>query len=382
MGFFDFLKKQKIAEEKEKVGFDELESWLKDKTRQNAEKEKELSDWIKQRTYQLVKEMDIRLECLKDLELTKRKAEDKIQVIVKENLNNYVALLEKLSGNLKNLEGDKHDVLIGRINFLFSDFEKKSFMNFQKASFYFEKELGNIKRGMSLFFKDLRSLLESNKALIDNLKIISAVSSKFDELKGSDILNSKIDSQIQEIEQKKEDLKNKIEYIEKDMKKMAESSEYSEKISKRQEAEKIKDALKQDILKLKEEVNMKSLARTFHENEKKMRIIRDYNNDFYKAFENDLGLSLITLLDEGRKEHIRRKIAEIQRKKEEISGILLEKDEIESLKADMGGIKNKIEILDKEKADCMKRAQKLEEKKQELIGIIKSDLAKINVEII
>jgi len=380
MGFFDFLKKKRIAEEKEKVEFDELESWLKNKTRQNTEKEKELSDWIKQRTSQFVKETDIKLKSLKNLELTKKKAEDKIHVIVKENLNNYVALLEKLLSNLKNLDSNTHGILIGRINFLFANFEKESFMNFQKASFYFEKELANIKRGMGIFFNDLRSLIESNKSLIDNLKIISAASSKFDELKDNDGLNSQINFQIQGIEQKKADLKNKLESIEKDMKKTAESREYSEKISKREEAEKTRDALKQDILKMKEEVDMKSLARTFHGNEKKMKIIRDYNNDFYSAFENDPE-SIITLLDENKKAHISKKIAEIQRKKEEIAEILSEKDEIESLKADMEKIKDEVEILNKEESDCIKRIQKLVEKKQELLEMIKSGLAKINVEV-
>lgn len=382
MGLFDFLKKKKVIEEKEKVRLDELESWLKDKTKQNTEKEKELSDWIKQRTSQFVKEAEIQLESIKNLDLTKKKAEDKIQVIVKENLNNYISLLERLLSNLKNLEGNSHRILIDRINILFADFEKKSFMNFQKASFYFEKDLGAIKRGMGLFFKDLRSLLETNKSLIDNLKIISAASSKFDEIKGNDILSSQINIQIKEIEQKKADLENKLGYIEKDIKKTAESREYSEKISKRQEAEKTKYGLKQEILKIKEEVNLKSLAKTFHGNEKKMKIIRDYNNDFYSAFENDKGLSLITLLDEGRKEHISKNIAEIQRKNKEIAGILSEKDEIESLKADIEGIKNGLEILNKEKSDCMKRAQKLDEKNQEIMGIIKSELAKINIEII
>jgi hypothetical protein len=376
MGFFDFLKTK--GEEKERVKLDELESWLKAKNKQNAEKEKELSEWIKQRTSQFVNELKSEIETMKNANLLKRDAKDKIEFIVKENMNHYISLLERLSDNLKSLDEKNLDLSIKKINFIFADFEKKSFMNFQKASFYFEKEIGDAKKSMSLFFRDLREILERNKSLIDLSRILSLLSSKLDKLKEHSNLNSQINRQIQEIERRKSDLKDRIESTEKNMQEIRESKEYAEKIKKREEAEKKKAGIRQEILKLKEEVDLKALARTFHENEKKMKIIREYNNDFYGAFENDGGLGLISLVDESRKVNISKKIEEIQGKKEEI--IIPEKDEIGSLKEEKEKLGKEIEYLDNEKSGVLKKIQKLEEEKRELINTLKSELAKINVE--
>jgi len=380
MGFFDFLKREK-HEENEKITFEELEDWLKNKKKSNENKEKELLNLMKQRISHLTKEFEEEIAILKNLNLEEKKVEDRVKFIVKENLNSYILLLSKLVESLKKLDEKTSDAFIERINFIFADFGKKSFRNFQKATFLIGKEFEDVKKSMGNFFGDLKNIFENNKSFIENSKAVSFLLSKYNEAENIEKIRLNIHDKIKKIEQKIADLENKIKSAEKDIKKITESREYSEKIKKKEEVEKKKNELKQDIIKLKEAIDMKALARTFHESEKKMKIIKEYNKDFYGAFENDGGLSLLHLIDDNKKKYLNEMITDIQRKKEEIAKTPSEKDEIESLKTEIEKIGAEIKNLDKEKLDGLKRSQKLEEKKKELLEMIKVELAKIKIEI-
>jgi len=380
MGFFDFLKRKEERIEGEKVRIDKLEIWLQNKQKSNEEKERALLSLIKQKISDLTKELEEDIAALKNLDWDKKKAEERVILIVKENLNNYILLLSKLNDNLKNLDEKTFNDFIGRINFIFADFEKRSFINFQKATFLIGKEFEDVKKSMGNFFRDLKEILENNKNFIETLKPVSFLLSEYSKRENIEKIKSNIHDKIKKIEQNTADLEDKSESVEKDIKKIIESKEYSEKIRQKEDAGKKQNALKQDVIKLKEFIDLKSLARTFHESEKKMRIIREYSDDFYGTFENDGGVSLINLADDTKKKYLNERLAEIQGKKQEIEAFS-EKDETIPLKAEMERIRAEIEFLSKEKSDSLKRIKRLEEEKQELWEMIKQKLAEIKVEI-
>jgi len=380
MGFFDFLKRKEENIEVENVRLDKLEIWLQNKQKSNEEKEKALLNLTKQKISDLTKELEQELDALKNIDWDKKKAEERIMLVVRENLNNYIILLSKLNDSLKNLDEKTYHAFIGRLNFIFADFGKRSFINSQKATFLIGKEVEDVKESINSFFRGLKEILENNKNFIETSKAVSFLFSEYNQTGSIEKIKSDIYDKIKKIEQKKADLEGKIESIEKDIKKIIESREYSEKIMRKEEFEKKQNALKQYILKLKEFIDLKSLARTFHESEKKMKIIREYGDDFYGAFENDECKSLINLVESTKKKHLNEMLAEIHGKKQEIEAFS-EKDETAPLNAEIEKIKDEIESLGKEKSDNLKRIQRLEEKKQELLERIKQKLAEINVKV-
>jgi len=380
MGFFDFLRKKQV-EEKEQIKFEELENWLKNKQKSNEDREKELLSLMKQRISEFVVELEKGIAVLKNINLEEKRAEDRARFIVKENLDNYIFLLSKLAGSLKHLDEKTYGAFIERINSLFVDFEKKSFVNFQKATFLIGKEFEDIKKSMGNFFKDLKNIFENNKNLIENSKAVSFLLSKYNETGSIEKIKSNIHDAIKKTEQKKADLENQIKITEKNIEQMTKSEEYANQLKKREEVKKKKSGLKQDILTLKEFIDLKSLARAFHENEKKMKIVRRYNEAFDDIFETD-GADLLNLIEEPKRKQLIEKINEIKRKQDELVKFFAEKDETEPLKAEIEKIRAEIEAFDEEKADGLKRIQKLDEKKKEFIAVIKAEIAKLKVEIV
>ena len=381
MGFFDFLKRKEEIVEEEKVKPDNLGAWLQSRQKSNEEKEKALLDQIKQKIAYLTKDIGHEIDALKNIDWEKKKAEERIVLIVKENLNNYIILLSKLNENLNSLDEKSCYAFIGKLNFIFADFERRSFMSLQKATFLIGKEFEDVKESIKNFFRELKEILESNKNLIETSKIISFLASEYSQTENIEKTNSGIHERIGQIEHKRAGLENKADSIEKDIKRITESGEYSEKVRRNEEIKQKQNALRQDILELKNFIDLKSLAKAFHESEKKMKVIKEYSNDFYNAFENDRCRSLMDFIANAKKKQIDEMLAGIQEKKQEIEASKEEKDETVHLRAEIERIKDEIEALNKEKSDSMKRIQRSEEKKQEILESIKKKLAEIKVRV-
>jgi hypothetical protein len=133
------------------------------------------------------------------------------------------------------------------------------------------------------------------------------------------------------------------------------------------------------IIELKGLIDFKSLAKTFHENEKKMKVIKSYVHDFSQILENDA--DLITLLDKAKKGLIKERIAEINQMKAEIQGILGKKDRLEELKSEIARTENDLKIIDSEKMKERNRIEKLDDNLKAQKNAIREILARINVEL-
>ena len=384
MGFFDFLKRKKEKiEENDKVKFEELESWIQGKIKKNWQREEELLSLVKQRISLLVTEFGDELRILKSMDLRNKKAEDKIKFLVNENLNSYIAFLSGLRDNLNDLDKSQKTLesFMARMNFVFYDFNKKSFTSYEKATFLIGDELSKVRESIRVFLNDLNGILENDKSIVQNSKIFNLVLSKLSEVKENETSKAEIEENIRKVEQKLAEAENKAKEIEKNIEKTMNSEEYAQRVRKRAEIELKTKEIKNDMIKLKESFDFKGLAKALYGDEKKMRILKDYELNFYEYLEADNLSNLLSLIEESKKNILIKQVTDIINRKKEL-GVIDNKDETSPLKGDLEMANSARDALLREKSNELKRIQKLAEQKKEIIDMIRSELAKMKVELI
>ena len=177
---------------------------------------------IQVRISQLIQELEEKISTLKKINVDKKKIEEKIKIIVRENLDNYIYYLDELIDKLKKMnEFDKE--IVEKINSIFSDFEKRSKMSYEKATFLIGKELGDIKESIRAFFKDLENILKDNKDLIDKSKIISSTKTNIEKFSNVNGIKLEIEKAIDEYDKKIRNLDNNIKIKEEDIEKIKKS---------------------------------------------------------------------------------------------------------------------------------------------------------------
>lgn len=381
MGFWDFFRKNKDKEEikVEKISIAELKPWLLAKKRQIEKQEEDFLKLALQRIYQLIQELEQELAILKKINVDEKKAEEKLKLIVKENLNNYIDYLERLVSRLREINKEKE--IIEKINSIFSDFKKRSSISFEKATFLIGKELENVKESIGNFFRDLEKILEENKELIDRSKIISSVEKKIEKLNEIEKIRCEIEKLINEHNNKINSLKDGIKTKEEEIENIKKSERFLAESKKKEELEKKKEELEKEIYKLRETIDFKSLANFFHSFQKEMDIIKAYKENFKNAFQKNWGEDILSLLKEAKLQNINmlNKIEEIIEKKKEIESTIIDRSELEDLETEIRKIKSEIQVLNSKKFTEEKKHENLDRNLNEVIGAIREDLIKINV---
>jgi hypothetical protein len=407
MGFIDFLKKlieknriEESERETENVAFDEVGDWVENKEKEIKDKEKEVFVLIKDRAALFVKGLDEKVRVLENIDIESKKVEERIKLIVRGNLNKYIDHVKSLIENIDNLKekekeekeekpGEKEEKeeklekFIIRINKIFSDFDKKSYMSYQKATFLIGKEMGDIKKGIIDFSKYLTKTFDKNKDIIDSSKIISFIKLKLKQIDVNNKTIDRADERIKFLDKKTKDINEKIKKILEEIEKIKRSESYVENLKKQEEIKSDEKELEREIYKLKEMIDFKILGNIFHVDGKKMNIIKSHKEGFQTAFQKDGGVNILRLLDEAElnNEAISAKIKQLNDKKEEIikNKATIKKNEIEDLLAEIKNIKLEIEKLNNEKAKELKRCERLKISREKIINSIKQELAKINV---
>src|SRR3989338_6168354 len=180
MGFMNFFKnltgKSKTEEKKpEKISFEEIESWIEKKRKELSMQEHGILGTVQEQISETIKSLKNGLYALQKTDIDSKKAEDKIKLIVKENLGNYVHYTEDFIKELENLKEPEFEKFIEKINKIFADFDKKSYLSYQKVTFIIGKEMANIKKEIIGLSKYLEKTFAENKSIIDFFKTISFV---------------------------------------------------------------------------------------------------------------------------------------------------------------------------------------------------------------
>ncbi len=388
MGFWDIFRKKIEEAEIEKVKFNELQPWLRDKKEEIEKQEQEFLKAVEQRISQLIPDLKEKISVLKKIDVDGKKAEEKIKLIVKENLDNYTnyvdELVDKLNEITKAVKIKTGKKIVEKINSVFSDFKKRSSLSYEKATFLIGKEIGDIKEAIGIFFRDLENILKENKLLIDKSKIISEIETKIEKFFELEKIKSEIEKTINNYDKKINNLTNNIKIKEEEIEKIKKSEKFLEQNRKREEIEEKKQDLEKQINKLREVIDFKALANFYHSFEKEMAIIKEYKENFKQAFQKTKGNDLVLLLKESKLPHLEilNKMQEITEKEKEISSVIIEKTGIEILEDETKKIKSEIEILVSKKLTEEKRYKKLESSLSEISSLIKQELTKINVEVL
>jgi len=377
MGFLDFLKNifktEEVEKEIQKVTFSELDEYINNKKIENNEKKQIFLRQITTKIKELIENLSEKSEALKEININDKKAEERVKFIVKENLEKYKHYLKKLIENLKELTEDN---LITNLNNIFNDFEKKSHISYEKATFLIGKELGQTRDAIVNFSISLQKIIKENKPLIDESKQIAEIEKKFKELNESNKTETSQKNKVNEIHQKIQDSNDKLRNIHENIEDLKQNKEYQdEKQQEKQIAEK-NDLVEIEIFQLKELINFKELANICHSSEKDMETIKKYKSNFQKAYLENKD-KIINLLEESKLQspEMYKKINTISRKHEEIDELKKNMPQEQTKKMlNFESGKRNTELILKELKDSFEKEEKKLAKLSESLDKLKNEL--------
>ncbi len=386
--FKKIIGKHKDSEPKkelEKVAFDEIGDLVRNRRKEIKDREDELFVSIKNKVSIAVDEFNETVKVLENVDLESEKVEDKIKLIVSGNLKSYIKQLKNLIENLDTLEYENLEKFFAVINQMFSNFDKRTHLSYQKITFLIGKEMADFKKCMLDFSKYLTKVFDENKDIIASSKSISFIELKLkqiedveESMKGVDERKSSLNREIKNIKKTYKEIMEEIEEIKK-------SEVHIKNLKKNEEIKSAEKELERDIYKLNQLVDLKALANVFHGSEKKWNLIKAHKEDFYASFKEDNGAGILSLLDEAElnNETILTKIKQINDIKDRITELkeTTGKDESKNLLSKTEEMNSEIENLNNENSKELKRCQSLKTKREEIINSIKQELAKINVSV-
>jgi hypothetical protein len=169
MGLKDFLRKlaqglksKDKGPDKEKVALSDIESWIEKKAKVIKAKEKETLALIQEKVELLEGELKEKINAAKSFDINLKKEDDKIKSAVEEGRKKYLETVEDLITSLNNLNKDKLEKAIADAERIFSDFNKKSGMSYERATILIGKEMSEIKESLKAFSRSLIKIFDEN----------------------------------------------------------------------------------------------------------------------------------------------------------------------------------------------------------------------------
>lgn len=305
-----------------------------------------------------------KLEILEQVDVDSKNVEQRAKLIVKENLENYVSLYKKLFQDLESIGTTSLDSFLKEADKALKEFESKSYTNFQKASFLFEKKIKDANSKVVEISNFLKQVSKENSSLIEKSRAFSVVNSKLQEIKD---LKKKLEdskSGIDSIEGKLEQKKEETDKISKDLEKVKVNDAYKRNESREEKASRIKEEINSDLKGLKESIDFKSLGNAFHKDENKIQAVKAHKENFFSRFREDKGDSLEMLLGSLNRSDLVSKIESIRNKMKEVHEIekSFEDSGYESLNSSKDRLDSEVESLKAEKSKENKNYERLSEK--------------------
>jgi hypothetical protein len=382
MKFINWFKKKEIKKQ-QKISLNQLQDWILKQELEIKRKEEKIFLNIKEESNLFIKEINLNISDLKNIDFEKKDANDRVKGLVKQNLKKYIEFVEKLKENINKIDYNNFEEVISNINNNFINFEKKSLINYQRASFLIRKELIDIRKNIVNFSKELTEIFNKNKNIVSEIKIINQIKQKYNENKDFEKTINEINERIKLLNERKEMLEESSIKKNKTIDENKIDKEYLENLKKINEKKILKEELKENIQKLKQNIDFKNLSNIYHVNETKMEIIKNYKENFELNYLNQNGKNIIGLLEESKLNtpninEIVNKINSILKEinkielivKEDINKILL--NEINKIEEEIKNIKDEIKIE-------LNKIDKVEQYREETLKTIKEKLNRLNL---
>ena len=136
-----FRKKQKPKIELEKVNFNEIEDWLENKKNKLIKKEEEIFIIIKKRANISTSNISGKIKNLEAIDIESKKVEERAKIIVRQSLDKYLSFVEVFTKELTETKRERLSNFIEDTNQIFSDFDKRSYIFYQRANYLIGDEL-------------------------------------------------------------------------------------------------------------------------------------------------------------------------------------------------------------------------------------------------
>lgn len=391
MGIIDTIKnifKQEEKPEPIQIEFSNLPNFIQNKEQENQTKNQDFLNSINQLIQTLTENLGPQINILENLDISEKKTEERVKLIVKQNLDNYINHLNKLIKDFEETKEHNPESMINKINQIFNNFEKNSAMSYQKATFIVGKEIGDITNTLANFSKNFQTILKENKNLISTSQTLNIVKDELHNFKEQEKTKEEINNKMKNINREIEELKSQQKSLNNRIKNIKESEEYKTETNNNQTLENQKKHLQNKILELKQLIDFKSLASYCHSNEREMEIIKRHKENFIEEFQKDDNI-IFNLLNQAKlsKPEIEEKAEDITKMQSQIK----ESDqnlELKSLtditikESEITKIKGDIEVLLNQLNKDNKRIEKIQIVLNDIKEEIKQIMHKIRVEII
>ena len=373
MGILDFFRRKtpEPEVEPEEIAFDEIEVWLNCKVKELREKEKGVFDLIDEKVELFVSDIDVKLKVLEGIDVEVKKVEERAKRIVRQGLDKYISYVHVFVRELKEVERKSLESFIGEVNNIFSDFDKHSYIFYQRATFLIGDEIAAVKEKINHLSKYFTKLFKESDKIINSLKLVSSVRLNLVKIGELNDAVDKINLEVKVFDEKVKDKEMKVKDITQEIEKVKISKDYLDNLKLVGKIKLVEKQLSDDVLVLKGLVDFKVLSNVFHSHEKKMRLIKSYKENFRESLAKDGGEGILRLIGEAEldSDGVRRKIKDINDLKEKIvedKKLILE-DAVIGLSSELDKIEKEIENLKIEKVKHVKRGEGVLGNKVEIV---------------
>lgn len=390
MGLFSFLRKtNKDAREtehvKDQITFSGIEDFINAKSYEIKIKEDSEIFLIREKIKLFVNELNEKIIFVKNFDVEAKKADDRIKYATNEGRKKYIEFLEKFIGALENAEKDTLEKNIEEINNAFLHFNENSRTSYERATLLIGKEMASIKDTIKKFSRELVEIFEENKNIVSTSRKISFIRERVHQIEEMNKtfaeINSEIDSFPNEIHNKEEDSRKLSEKI----KNITRSREYIENIERERILHELENEPEKEIQELRQLIDFKALASFFHIFEDKMKLVKDYRDNFAEEFRRDKGIGLLNLLNESKlnNESIYSKMNQVIALEGKIKRLKgeIKPDETKALSSELERISAEIKNLINEKDWAEKRRENLKTDYNEIVKSIEDELSTMGMKL-
>jgi len=311
---------------------------------------------------------------LTKIDISERKEMEKIKIIVMDNLKQYLSQLEKLRIELKEAENENPSTYSNQIHQIFLSFDKNSKTCLDKSTILIGKEFEPVKNSIKEFSKSYNEIILSHKDAIETEPVLIELKNLLN--KKTELIKIKQDSENQSknITEKIKVFGKNITEKEKNIENIKKGQEYLNFLEDKEKIKKDKNNLNQKIMELKEKIDIKLLAKYFHNDAKKSKIISNYTDNFISSLENDKGMQIINLIKETKPElNIEEELKKLKLKNESLKESKESEVEVELRLAEeeLANLKNKTKDYEEELKKEERKIEKFNEKTEMIENEVK-----------
>lgn len=366
------------------IPIDKLQLWLQTKKNEINGREKQIFSLINQRSNEFINEIQEQIKTLENIDFQKIDADERLKKIVNENLTKYLNYVENLIRNIQSLNQQENlETFVSWINKTFFEFEKKSYMDYQRAIYLIKKELFDIRKTISDFSKALSEIVDDNKDIIDLSRNIEDIENKLNQYHN---INKTIIETQEKTNQLTQKLKQEEDIIAMKLKEIDDTKqdkEYLAQLKQKEEIQSYEYNLEKDVYSLKTMIDFKNLTNIYHSDPKKMEIIKNYKERFEEYFLTNDCSDFFKIIEDSKLNtpefDIKRK--EITTRKQELTQMKknIPKDKLQDLEREKSQLEIEISNLNDEISKEYQKLEKLNLIKIELLDSIKQNMSNFNI---